>query len=109
MKPIQPVVFMIWAALCFALIAYAVMLSAITFVPAKAAQASLTNIFALVAGCSAALSFFLRKLLLGGFTDGTQDVDDPAGRGRFLAGDFCAERRCGRAGIGERLELEWCR
>ncbi len=86
MKPIQPVVFIIWAALCFALIAYAVMLSAITFAPAKAAQASLTNIFALVAGCAAALSFFLRRLLLGGFIDGTQSVDDPASRGRFLAG-----------------------
>ena len=86
MKPIQPVVFIIWAALCFALIAYAVMLSSITFMPAKAAQSSLTNIFALVAGCSAALSFFLRKLLLGGFIAGTQRLDDPAGRGRFLAG-----------------------
>ncbi len=86
MKPIQPVVLIIWAALCFALVAYAVMLSAITFVPAKTAQASLTNIFALVAGCAAALSFFFRRLLLGGFIAGTQRLDDPAGRGRFLAG-----------------------
>lgn len=86
MKPIQPVVFIIWVALCFALIAYAVMLSAITFVPAKAAHASLTNIFALVTGCSAVLTFFLRKLLLGGFITGTQRVDDAIGRGRFLVG-----------------------
>ena len=87
MKPIQPVVFIIWAALCFALIAYAVILSAITYAPTKAAQASLTNIFALAAGCAAALSFFLRKLLLGGFVTGTLTLDDPANRGRFVAGN----------------------
>ncbi len=87
MKPIHLTVFIIWGALCFSLIVYAGMLSAITFVPVKEAQPALTGVFALAAGCAAALSFFMRKLLLGGFAAGTLSLDDPEQRGRFVAGN----------------------
>jgi hypothetical protein len=45
------------------------------------------QITALAAGSAAALSFFMRKLLLGGFATGTLSLDEPAQRGRFVAGN----------------------
>lgn len=86
MKPIQLAVFIIWGALCSSLLVYAGMLNVMTFVPAKEAPASFSSIMALAAGSAAALSFVLRKLLLGGFTSGNLTLDDPAHRGRFVAG-----------------------
>lgn len=86
MKSTQFIVFIIWGALCSSLIVYALMLSAITYAPTKS-DASLTSlVIALAAGSAAALSFVLRKLLLGDFTSGKIDVTDLAHRGRFLAG-----------------------
>ena len=87
MKPVQLTVFIIWAALCGSLCLYAVMLSSMTFAPAKGDAKSLGQIIALAAGSAAALSFFMRKLLLGGFTTGVLNLDDPAQRGRFVAGN----------------------
>lgn len=89
MKQVQLLVFIIWGALCGSLCLYAVMLSSMTFAfaPAKGDAKSLGQIIALAAGSAAALSFFLRKLLLGGFTTGGLNLDDPAQRGRFIAGN----------------------
>ena len=86
MKPVQLTVFIIWGALCSSLLIYAGMLSSMTFVPSKADTLSLGNIIALAAGSAAALSFVLRKLLLGGFSAGKLSLDDPANNGRFIAG-----------------------
>ncbi len=87
MKPVQLIVFIIWGALCFSLCTYAFMLSAMTFAPAKGDTQSMKQVIVLAAGSSAALSFFLRKLLLGGFATTALDLDDPAQRGRFVAGN----------------------
>lgn len=87
MKPVQLTVFIIWGALCGSLFLYAVMLSSMTFAPGMGDAKSLGQIIALAAGSAAALSFFLRKLLLGGFTTGVLNLDDPAQRGRFVAGN----------------------
>jgi hypothetical protein len=86
MKPVQLIVFIIWGALCTSLLVYAGMISLMTFAPGKADTSSFSNIIALAAGSAAALSFVLRKLLLGGFTAGKLTLDDPAQRGRFVAG-----------------------
>jgi len=86
MKP-QLIVFIIWGALCSSICLYAVMLSSMTFAPAQGDPKSLGNIIALAAGSAAALSFFLRKLLLGGFSSGVFSLDDPSQRGRFVAGN----------------------
>ncbi|MFO1484517.1 MAG: hypothetical protein U1F71_14245 [Verrucomicrobiaceae bacterium] len=87
MKPVHLVVFIIWGALCSSLLVYAAMLSSMTFVPGKGDASSAGAVIALAAGSAAALSFVLRKLLLGGFSTGTLSVDDPANRGRFIAGN----------------------
>ncbi|MDZ4401838.1 hypothetical protein [Prosthecobacter sp.] len=87
MKPVQLTVFIIWGALCSSLLVYAGMLSSMTFAPAQGNQGSLGGIVALAAGCAAALSFFIRKLLLGGFVNGQLTLDDPANHGRFIAGN----------------------
>lgn len=86
MKPVQLIVFIIWGVLCSSLFMYAVMLNVMTFAPAKGDASDLTSIIALAAGSAAALSFVLRKMLLGGFISGTLSLDDPANRGRFVAG-----------------------
>ena len=86
MKPVLLIVFLIWGALCVSLLVYAGMISLMTFAPGKADTSSLGNIIALAAGSAAALSFVLRKLLLGGFAAGTLSLDDAAHRGRFIAG-----------------------
>lgn len=87
MKPPHVIVFVIWGALCSSLLVYAAMLSSITFIPGKSETSTLSNVIALAAGSAAALSFVLRKLLLGGFTSGKLSTDDPANRGRFVAGN----------------------
>lgn len=87
MKPVQLTVFIIWGALCTSLLVYAGMISSMTFVPGRNDASSLSSIIALAAGSAAALSFVLRKLLLGGFADGKLSLDDPAHRGRFVAGN----------------------
>lgn len=86
MKPVQLTVFIIWGALCSSLLVYAGMLNVITFAPGKTDTTTFGNIIALAAGCAAALSWVLRKLLLGGFADGRLSLDDPAHRSRFVAG-----------------------
>ncbi|OYW31126.1 MAG: hypothetical protein B7Z47_02010 [Chthoniobacter sp. 12-60-6] len=86
MKPVQLTVFIIWGALCGSLFVYAAMLSSMTFAPTPKASTSLSGIIALAAGSAMALTFFLRKLLLGGFSNGTLSLDDAAQRGRFVAG-----------------------
>ncbi len=86
MKPIHLTVFILWGALCTSLITYAGMLNIMTFGPAKEAPGSLAGIFALAAGLAAALSFVLRRVLLGGFRDGRLDLDSLSGRNRFVAG-----------------------
>lgn len=88
MKPIQLTVFIIWGALCFSLLMYAGMLSAMTFAPTSGASEPLTRLFALVAGIGAALSFVVRRLLLGEFSDGRSKVGDLAARNRFVAGNI---------------------
>ncbi len=87
MKPVQLIVFIIWGALCTSLLVYAGMINLMTFGPGKADTSSFSNIIALAAGSAAALSFVLRKLLLGGFAAGSLSLDDPAHRGRFIAGN----------------------
>lgn len=87
MKPANLIVFIIWGALCSSVLVYAVMLSSMTFMPGKGDSSSASNVIALAAGSAAALSFVLRKLLLGGFTAGKLSLDDPANRGRFIAGN----------------------
>jgi hypothetical protein len=86
MKPVQLIVFIIWGALCSSLFMYAVMLNVMTFAPAKPAASNLASVIALAAGSAAALSFVLRKMLLGGFISGRLSLDDPAHRSRFVAG-----------------------
>lgn len=88
MKPSNLIVFIIWGGLCSSLLVYAAMLSSMTFAPGKPDASSLGNVIALAAGSAAALSFVLRKLLLGGFSAGTLSLDDPANRGRFIAGNI---------------------
>lgn len=87
MKPVQLVVFIIWGALLGSICLYALMLSSMTFAPAHGDPKSMGQIIALAAGSAAVLSFFLRKLLLGGFATGALNLDDPAHRGRFVAGN----------------------
>jgi hypothetical protein len=87
MKPVQLIVFLIWGALCASLLVYAGMINLMTFAPGKADTSSFSNVIALTAGSAAALSFVLRKLLLGGFATGKLSLDDPAHRGRFVAGN----------------------
>lgn len=86
MKSVQLIVFVIWGALCSSIVVYAAMLSSITFAPGKSDAGMTSQIIALAAGSAAALSFVLRKMLLGGFTSGALSPDDPANRGRFIAG-----------------------
>ena len=86
MKP-QVIVFIIWGALCSSICLYAFMLSSMTFAPSKGDAKSFGQVIALVAGSAVALSFFLRQLLLGGFATGALNLDDPAQRGRFVAGN----------------------
>ena len=86
MKQPQLIVFIIWGALCSSICIYAVMLSSMTFDPARGTANSLGQIIALGAGSAAALSFFMRKMLLGGFTSGKFSPNDPAQSGRFIAG-----------------------
>jgi hypothetical protein len=88
MKPIQLTVLIIWGALCTSLLVYAGMLSSMSFAPSKGGVASVGSVIALAAGSMAALSFVLRKMLLGGFANGTLDLNDPAMRGRFVAGNI---------------------
>ncbi|HRH95673.1 MAG TPA: hypothetical protein PLB55_07040 [Prosthecobacter sp.] len=88
MKPVQLIVLIIWGALCTSLLVYAGMLNVMTFAPAKTAVASTGVIVALGAGSASALSFLLRKMLLGGFTTGKLSLDDPANRSRFVAGNI---------------------
>lgn len=88
MKPANLIVFVIWGALCSSILVYAAMLSSMTFVPGKGETSSAGNVIALASGSAAALSFVLRKLLLGGFTAGKLSLDDPANRGRFVAGNI---------------------
>ena len=88
MKPVQLIVLIIWGALCTSLLVYAGMLNVLTFAPAKTAVASTGVIVALGAGSASALSFLLRKMLLGGFTTGKLSLDDPANRSRFVAGNI---------------------
>lgn len=88
MKPVQLIVFVIWGALCTSLLVYAGMLSAMTFAPTKVDAASTGTIVALGAGSASALSFLLRKMLLGDFTSGRLSLDDPANRSRFVAGNI---------------------
>ena len=102
MKPVQLTVFIIWGALCGSLCIYAVMLSSMTFDPAKGARKSPEQIIALAAGSAAALSFFMRKLLLGRFATGALNLDDPAHQGRFVAGNvvvFALSEGIGALGI----------
>lgn len=87
MKPVQLTVFIIWGALCGSLLVYAALLSSMTFAPPQGDTKSLSSVIALAAGSATALSFLLRKLLLGGFASGTLSLDDPAQRGRFIAGN----------------------
>lgn len=86
MKPVQLLVFIIWGALCSSILVYAGLLGSMTFAPAKPDASNLASVIALAAGSAAALSFVLRKMLLGGFTSGTLSLDDPAHRSRFVAG-----------------------
>lgn len=87
MKPVHFTVFIIWGALCTSLLVYAGILSSMTFAPPRGDASSVGSIIALAAGSMAALSFVLRKMLLGGFADGRLDLNDPAMRGRFIAGN----------------------
>ena len=87
MKPAQLTVFIIWGALCSSICLYAVMLSGMTFAPSHGDSKPMGQIIALAAGSAAALSFFMRKLLLGGFATGALSLDEPAHRGRFVAGN----------------------
>jgi len=87
MKPVQLTVFIIWGALCSSICLYAVMMSSISFAPAHGATITFELVIALAAGSAAALSFLMRKLLLGGFTTGVLSLDEPAHRGRFVAGN----------------------
>ncbi len=87
MKPVHLTVFIIWGALCSSIFVYAAMLSSMTFAPVKNDAASMSSVIALAAGSASALSFVLRKLLLGGFATGKLSLDDPAGHGRFLGGN----------------------
>ena len=86
MKPVQLLVFIIWGALCSSILVYAGLLGSMTFAPAKPDASDLSSVIALAAGSAAALSFVLRKMLLGGFISGTLSLDDPAHRSRFVAG-----------------------
>ena len=88
MKPVLLTVFIIWGALCSSLLVYAGMLSSMTFGPAKADVTSTGMVVALGAGSASALSFLLRKMLLGDFTAGRLSLDDPANRSRFVAGNI---------------------
>ncbi|MBB5034902.1 hypothetical protein [Prosthecobacter vanneervenii] len=86
MKQVQLVVFIIWGALCSSLVLYAVMLSSMTFAPSQSAPSAMGQIIALIAVSAMALSFLMRRLLLGGFTTGALGLDGPQQRGRFIAG-----------------------
>lgn len=86
MKPVQLLVFIIWGALCSSILVYAGLLGSMSFAPAKEDTSSLASVIALAAGGVAALSFVLRKLLLGPSTSGTLSLDDPANRVRFVTG-----------------------
>ncbi|MDI1311636.1 hypothetical protein [Prosthecobacter sp.] len=87
MKPVQLVVLIIWGALLGSICLYALMLSSMTFATAHDSPKSMGQIIALAAGSAVLLSFFLRKLLLGGFATGALSLDDPAHRGRFVVGN----------------------
>lgn len=86
MKSVHLIVLIIWSALCTSILVYAGMLSTMTFASGKVEVSTVGNVIALAAGSAAMLSFVLRKLLLGGFTEGKIKVDDPEHRGRFIAG-----------------------
>lgn len=86
MKKANLIVLIIWAALCSSLAVYAVMLSSMTFAPSRNAPSAMGQVIALIAGSATVLSFLLRRLLLGGFTSGALNPDDPEQRGRFIAG-----------------------
>lgn len=86
MKTAQLTVFIIWGALCSSLVVYAAILSSITFTPPREDTTTLSSVIALAAGSATALSFLMRKLLLGGFASGMLSLDDAGQRGRFVAG-----------------------
>lgn len=88
MKPIHLTVFVLWGALCFSLVMYVVLLNLMSFSPEKEAHESLTGLFALVAGMAAAMSFVLRKVMLGKFSEGKMKVDGFTDRNLFVAGNL---------------------
>ncbi|WP_395739594.1 hypothetical protein [Prosthecobacter sp.] len=90
MNKVQQTVFIIWGVLCASICGYAAMLSSMAFAPGPAASpsGSFGGILAIIAASSTILSLLLRPLLLGGFSAGTLSLDNPQGRGRFVAGNF---------------------
>lgn len=112
MKPQQLTVLIIWASLCAALIAYAGLLSTMTFHP-TAAPSTATGIFALMAGVCAALSFVLRRVFLGRIQAGRLSLDEPAGIQSYVTGHilvFAFSESVGVLGLvnglGSRGEME---
>lgn len=111
MKPANLIVFIIWGGLCSSLLVYVAMLSAMTFAPGKSDASSLGGVIALASGSAAALSFVLRKLLLGGFSSGKLNPDDPANRGRFIAGNivvFALSEGVGALGLVNGISNNGC-
>lgn len=85
LKPVQFTVFAIWAAMCMSQVAYAFV---VNVQDGTRSEEALTNIFALVAGCSFMMTFVLRVVLLGGFRTGKLSIDTPEGRARFIMGNI---------------------
>ncbi len=88
LKSAHLIVFIIWSALCTSIFVYAVMLSLMSFASVKGDASTVGSVIALAAGSAAALSFVLRKLLLGDFSAGKIKAEDAAHRGRFIAGNI---------------------
>jgi len=84
-KPIQFTVFVIWGALCIGQVILAFVLNVQDGVNS---EESLTDIFALVAGSNAALTFVVRYFMLGGFRTGKLTLDTTAGQTLFLIGNI---------------------
>jgi hypothetical protein len=85
--PIRPVfltVFLIWSSLIIGQLIFIFLLTTDTSEPKGESNA---DIFALVAGTNAALTFVLRHFMLGGFAKGKVSLDTLAGQSFFMIGN----------------------
>ena len=84
LRPVFLTVFLIWSSLIIGQLIFIFVLTTNASEPKGESNA---DIFALVAGMNAALSFVVRHFMLGGFAKGKVSIDTLPGQSFFLIGN----------------------